>query len=67
MFYFVCRETDVFPVREVKFRCTDPDIGYKNGEPSYPDFAYNAYVPFEVICPLAFCVPPFIVSTCFQI
>ena len=56
------RETDVFPVREVKFNCQDPDISYNDGEPTYDDFTYNADVPWEVVCPLAFCVPPFIVS-----
>ena len=64
---FFCRETDVFPIREVNFSCLDSDIAYKDGEPTYSDFAYNAFVPFDVICPLAFCVPPFIVSTFLRI
>lgn len=60
-----CRETDVFPVRKVNFDCNDSNIGYRNGEPTYTDFAYDAYVTFDVICPLAFCVPPFVVSVSF--
>ena len=57
------RVTDVFPIRELNFSCTDPAISFSDGEPTYSDFAYDAYVPFDVICPLAFCIPPFIVST----
>ncbi|ELT90945.1 hypothetical protein CAPTEDRAFT_222391 [Capitella teleta] len=61
--YFL-RATDVFPVREIPFSCTDANIMYTGGSASYDEFAYNADVSYNVIVPLCFCLPPFLVFIC---
>jgi len=64
---YKCRKTDYFPIREVTFNCRDAEISHEPEHSTYSQFAYAADVPYEAVIIVAFCLPPFIVSTVTQL
>ena len=60
----VFSETDTFPVRVVRFSCSDSNIKYSSqtGSDSFESFAFDADVTFDVLIGLCVTIPLFIVS-----